>query len=90
MVRMGRTLVDGPWRRIRETLSAFRVSGIYEMVMRIVPCVVGVQVMVNGAPAVISSPSSGWPMGLPDGSLPEGVNWAEVRAISAASTLVVV
>lgn len=39
----------------------------------LVPCVVGVQVMVNGEPAVINSPNSGCPIGLPVGSLPEGV-----------------
>jgi hypothetical protein len=52
--------------------------------------VVGVQVIVNGAPAVISSPNSGCPIGLPVGSLPTGVNAAEVMAASAANMLVVV
>ena len=45
--------------------------------------------MVNGEPAVISSPASGWPMGLPDGWLPEAANWAEEMAHRAASALAV-
>lgn len=52
-----------------------------------VPEVVGVQVMVNGEPAVISSPSSGCPMGFPDGSLPEAVNCAEEMANKPARAL---
>jgi hypothetical protein len=51
--------------------------------------VVGVQVMVNGWPAVISSPSSGWPIGFPDGSLPDAVNCADEMANKAARALVV-
>jgi hypothetical protein len=45
--------------------------------------------MVNGEPAVNSSPSSGWPIGLPDGSLPVGVNCAEEMAMRPARALAV-
>jgi hypothetical protein len=45
--------------------------------------------MVNGEPAVISSPASGCPMGLPDGTLPEAVNWAEEMAKRPARALAV-